>query len=301
MKKHRFVGFLLVLVAFSLFLSGCDSLLGNESNVIRYTDAMESASGKWQLSGDENTYFIFDGNKNAMTVCYYEDNELKYSGNFRATCNSAADALTPLCFIITCSDKSNEDWLNCYAENLDQGFTQFSIMCVEENLGLTDGTVYTHIYRISELPYKLGTYVLEDQEYQSYSKPIFDDGTYRIPEGTYVTEDGQSFCVIPLMNRSYMLFRYINGDTIVEGLFNIAEDRKTIYLYIEHDIYQKIRNADKNAYDTTFSMYYPPDFYLRGDFDTNANSLVINELYHHDYSPTEIDDEVWAFGTYTKQ
>ena len=85
------------------------------------------------------------------------------------------------------------------------------------------------------------------------------------------------------------------------GIFNIAGDKKTIYLYIEHDIYEKVRNADKDKYDTTFSLNYPPDFYLRGDFDTNANSIVINDLYHHDYSPSEIEDSFWVFGTYEKQ
>ena len=88
---------------------------------------------------------------------------------------------------------------------------------------------------------------------------------------------------------------------MLQGIFNIAQDRRTIYLYIEHDIYEKVRESDKKDYDTTFSLNYPPDFYLRGNFDTDANSLVIDGLYHHDYSPTEIDDSVWVFGTYNKQ
>ena len=90
-----------------------------------------------------------------------------------------------------------------------------------------------------------------------------------------------------------------NGDEIVEGLYWVAQDKKTIYLYIEHDPYTKVTKADKDNYDTTFDLNYPPDFYLRGDF-SNSNSIVINDLYHHTYSPTLIQDSVWVFGTYYK-
>ena len=299
--KSGFVAVLLILTFVSLLLTGCDLPFENDSDITRYNQKMEFASGKWQLLDKDDTYFIFDGSENVMSFSYYEDNELKHSGTFRAIYNGASDALTPLTFALTRSDKSNEDWLCCYVENFNEGFTQFSIMLAEEDLGVTDGTVYTHIYRISEMPYKAGTYVLENNEYKTFSKTGFDDGTYRIPEGTYLTESGQSLTVFPVMNRSYMLFKYISGDTVVEGLFNIAQDRKTVYLYIEHDIYETVRPEDEDEYDTTFSICYPPDFYLRGNFDTESNSLVINGLYHHSDSPTEIEDSVWVFGTYVKQ
>ena len=300
-KKSGFSVFLLILVSIFVSFTSCDLFPNANSNTTDYDDKMEASTGKWQLFDDQDTYFVFDGSENVMTFSYYEDNELTYSGKYRAVYRANPNALSPLTFVMTRSDKSKEDWINCYVENFEQSFTQFSIICEEEDLGVTDGTVYSHIYRISEIPYKMGTYILENNEYKAFSKTGFDDGTYRIPEGTYATENDTSFMVVPLINRSYMLFQYINEDTVIEGIFNIAEDRKTIYLYIEHDIYQKIRNADKKNYDTTFSINYPPDFYLRGDFDTNANNLVINGLYHHDYSPTEIEDSVWVFGTYVKK
>ena len=103
------------------------------------------------------------------------------------------------------------------------------------------------------------------------------------------------------MNADYSLFVYTNGETVVEGIFNVSADRKTIYLYIENDIYEKVRSSDESNYDTSVSFYYPPDFYLRGDFDTNSNSIVINGLYHHPDSPSALDDSVWSFGTYEKQ
>ena len=299
--KNKLTLFLLTFIILSVFLTSCSNPFGGDSDVVRYNSSMESSTGKWQLLDDENTYFVFDGSENAMSFQYYENGELKFDGKYRAIYRKDSDAQTPLSFIMTRNDKQKEDWLSCYVENFEQAFTQFSILCEEEDQGVTDGTVYTHLYRISELPYKLGTYVSEGNEYKTFSKNGFDDGTYRIPEGTYVTETGQSLTIVPLMFRSFLLFRYTNGETVIEGSFDIAQDKKTIYLYIEHDLYEKVREADKKHYDTTFSINYPPDFYLRGDFDTSANTLVINGLYHHEYSPTEIDDSVWVFGTYVKQ
>lgn len=299
--KIKVIALSLIISIISVMLIGCSLLFGKNSDITRYNTNMEASTGKWLLFDEADTYFVFDGSKGVMTFSYYEDGALKYNGGFRSVYKSSPDANTPLTFIITRSDKANEDWINCYTENFEESFTQFSIICEEEDFGVTDGTVYTHIYRISEMPYRIGTYVLEGEEYKPFDKTGFDDGEYRIPEGTYVSEGGQSFTILPLINRSYLLFSYTNGETVVEGIFNIAEDKRTIYLYIEHDIYQKVKNSDKNNYDTTFSLNYPPDFYLRGNFDTNDNSLVINGLYHHSESPTKIDDSVWTFGTYVKQ
>lgn len=299
--KIKLVHLLFILIIASVILTGCDSSLGGDGTVTEYTDKMESSTGTWRLLDDDGTYFVFDGAESAMTFSYYEDGVLKYSGKFRAIRRTSPDAKTPLTYIITRSDKEAEDWLSCYLESPDESFTQFSIKYGEEDLGVTDGTVYTHVYRPSEMPYKVGTYVLDTAEYEPYSKSGFDDGVYRIPEGTYVTAGGQSLAVFPVMKESFSLFRYTNGDTVVEGIFNIAEDRKTVYLYIEHDIYEKVREADKGDYDTTFSINYPPDFYLRGDFDTSSNSIVINGLYHHPSSPTELEDSLWVYGTYDKQ
>lgn len=299
--KIRLISLSLIMAIISVMFAGCGWIFGKKSDVTNYDKKMDSATGKWMLLDENDTYFVFDGSEGVMSFSYYEDGVLKYDGKFRSVYRSSSDANTPLTFVITRNDKAKEDWINCYTENLNENFTQFSIICEEEDLGVTDGTVYTHIYRISEMPYKIGTYVLEGNEYKPFSKTGFDDGQYRIPEGTYVSGDGQSFTVLPLMNRSYSLFIYNNNGTVVEGIFNIAEDKGTIYLYIAHDIYQKVRNSDKDKYDTTFSICYPPDFYLRGNFDTSDNSIVINSLYHHTESPTEIDDSVWAFGTYVKQ
>ncbi len=300
MKSRNFL-ILLVFVFCSIFTTSCDLEFQVDSDITRYTEKMESSTGTWRLLDDEDTYFEFDGSEGIMTFSYFENGAFKYKGKFRAVHRSETNAKTPLSFILTRNDKSNEDWLSCYIESFENGFTQFSIMFEEEDLGITDGTVYTHIYRISEMPYKIGTYVLEGNDFKAYSKSGFDDGTYRIPEGEYMSKGGQTLSVLPIMNNSFMLFQYVNGETIVEGIFNISQDRKTVYLYIEHDIYQKVKDIDKKVYDTTFSINYPPDFYLRGEFDTTSNDIIINGLYHHTESPTKIEDSLWVFGTYTKQ
>ena len=298
--KLRLIALMLIVAIVSVSLAGCDLFFGQSSDVTRFDNSMEASTGKWRSLDAKDTYFFFDGAEGVMTFSYYENGALKYSGSFRSVYRSSPDANNPLTFIFTRSDKAREDWVNCYVENFEKSFTQFCITYEEEDLGLTDGTVYTHIYRMSEMPYKPGTYVLEGEEYKDFSKAGVRK-EYYIPEGTYVSKDGQSLAVFPVINQGFSLFTYTNGEAVVEGIFNIAEDKKTIYLYIEHDIYEKVRNADKNNYDTSFGLNYPPDFYLRGDFDAKDSSLVINDLYHHTYSSTEIDDSVWAFGTYARQ
>lgn len=304
MKKiiNRISLFALVLCLCSF--TGCDllgDLVGGSGGDNEYDNELTSSTGKWQLMNDDDTYFSFDGSNGKMTMEYVEDGTTKYNGKFRVIHKGVGKKiLSPLTFIIKRADKEKEDWLSCYTEDFENDFTQFTIMEEEEDLGVIDGTVYTHIYRISELPYKLGTYILDGKEYKEESNNYSGADSLYIPNGTYSLESGESFTFLMTKPRNYELFQYKNGDVIVEGIFNIAQDKKTIYLYIENDIYQKIRKSDKENYDTTVSNYYPPDFYLRGDF-SNLDKFVINDLYHHTYSPTDIKDSTWVFGTYIKE
>ena len=273
---------------------------GKESLIRKYEDQLTSSTGTWRLLDDEDTYFILDGAKNVMSLTYVEDGTTKYNGTYSVIHRAKADALSPLTFLIKRSDKIKEDWLECYVDDFEENFTQFTIMRIEEDLGNTGGFVYTHIYRISELPYKLGTYLLDGNEYKEESNNYLDANNYCIPNGTYTLETGETFTVLWSKPHTYTLFQYKNKDVCVEGSFNIAQDKKTIYLYIENDPYSKVKKQDKDRYDTTFSIYYPPDFYLYGDFNVENNSITINGLYHHTYSPTTIEDSTWVFGTYVK-
>ncbi len=295
MKKISIICLMLCLFMFS----GCDFFI-KETQVQKFNNELQSTTGKWMLLNDEDTFFTFDGSKDVMTFSYVEDGVSKYSGKFRAIYRgNGDDVTTPLTFIFVREDKQKEDWLSCYVEDFETDFTQFTIFSEEEDLGMIDGTIYTHIYRISELPYKMGSYVLEGKDFKEESNDYKYANEFNIPNGTYSLSSGESLTVVMIKPDTYQLFQYKNGDEIVEGSFYIAQDKNTIYLYIEHDPYTKVTKADKAKYDTTFSMYYPPDFYLRGDF-SHSEYLVINDLYHHTDSPTQIQDSIWVFGRYAK-
>ncbi len=296
--KIKILAVLLALVCF--IFAGCDTLLGGSSSSSdKYEQELVSATGKWILHGDEDTYFILDGSKGSMTFSYTEDGADKQSGSFSALHRgNGDDVLTPLTLMLKIGD--TENWLGCYVENFEESFTQFTVMEIEKDLGFIDGTIYSHRYRLSELPYKLGTYVLEGNELKPESNNYADSDEYNIPAGTYKTESGESVTFVFTKPRSAVLFRYVKGDVTVEGVCTIASDKGTIYLYIDHEPYEKVRKADREHYDTTVSNYYPPDFYLRGNFDADDGSIEINSLYRHTYTQTEIKDEVWTFGTYTK-
>jgi len=306
MKKINNIFSIFLLSIFSFSLSSCeglDDLLGTKENneEEKIDNELESSTGKWTLKNDDDTYFVFDGSKDIMSYSYYEDGVNKYSGKYRVVYRGIGeDVLTPLTFIFKRNDKVKEDWIGCYVEDFKNDFTQFTVMQEEEDLGMTDGTIYTHIYRISELPYKLGSYILEGNEYKEETNNYKAKDSLYIPNGTYSLETKESFTFLMEKPRYSSLFQYKNNDLIIEGVYTVASDKKTIYLYIEHDPYTKVTNADKNKYDTTFSMDYPPDFYLRGDF-SKSDSIVINDLYHHEYSPTEIKDSSFVFGTYIKE
>lgn len=294
---------LFLVLALLCSLCGCalEGLFGSGSNAENYKTELPAITGRWVLEGDEDTYFSFDGAKGAMTFRYVEGGAEKHSGSFRALYRgNGAKIATPLSLMLTRTDKAEEDWLSCYVENFDTDFTQFTVMAEEENLGFTDGTVYTHVYRISELPYQMGTYLLEGHEKKAESDLYSGADALHIPAGTYVAESGERFTLLMTKPTSSELFRYQNGDTVVEGSLWMAADGQTVYLYITHDPYSKVTRADKEHYDTTFDIYYPPDFYLRGDF-TAEGRLVISGLYHHPESPTDVEDATFTLTTYVKQ
>ena len=145
----------------------------------------------------------------------------------------------------------------------------------------------------------MGSYVKEGNEYKTETDNYKEANEFCIPNGTYTLATGESFTFLYTKPQSIELFQYKNGDIVVEGLMTISQDKKTVYLYIENDPYNKVTNEDKKHYDTTFSIYYPPDFYLRGDL-SDPNRLVINDLYHHTESPSKVEDSTWVFGTYNK-
>lgn len=252
MKKIVNLFSVLLLTTISCMLTSCDflnDLLGdNDSNNKQenFDSELESSTGKWLLQDDTDTYFTFDGSKNVMTYSYVEDGISKYSGTYRVISRGTSkDVITPLTFVFTRSDKDKEDWIGCYVEDFDSDFTQFTIMSEEKDLGIIDGSIHTYIYRISELPYKMGSYILEGNEYKVESDNYKYSNQFCIPSGTYTLETGEKFIFLYTKPVTNELFQYINGETIIEGTITIAEDKKTIYLYIENDPYNKVADADK--------------------------------------------------------
>ncbi len=304
MKKFLY---LISLIIMLFCLSSCDLLGGFLGGSLsdddeKFETELNASTGKWQLLGEEETYFIFDGSKDIMSFSYYEQGVEKYSGTYRVIYRgNGKEVITPLTFVFVRNDKEKEDWIGCYVDNFKTDFTQFTITDEEEDLGLIGGTIYTYTYRISELPYKMGTYVLEGKAFKEELNDCKYANEYYIPSGTYSLSSGESFTVLFTKPSTDYLFQFKNGNTICEGTFTIAVDKKTIYLYIEHDVYSKVTKEDKEFYDTTFSIYYPPDIYLRGNFEIVNDCFVINDLYHHTESPIEIPDSFWSFGTYQKQ
>ena len=292
---------LLFVSAFALNLSSCELFSNSNDSKIKLDDEFTSATGMWMLKEDADTYFSFDGTKGKMSFSYIEDGTTKYSGSFRGIYRGPGEDVTsPLSILLKRNDKEKEDWLSCYTDNALDGLSQFTIMSQEEDLGMISGSIHTHLYKIMELPYKMGTYILQGKEYVEESNNYYYANEPYIPNGTYVSDSGESFTFLLTKPTGSELFLYQNKDVIVEGSFTMAHDKKTIYLYIEHDPYIKVTDEDKKHYDTTFDMYYPPDFYLRGDF-SDPNQIIINGLYRHTETPSEILDSTWVFATYTKQ
>ena len=295
MKQLKILSIFILLFMFCITLTACDLF---SSDTTKYTTKLESITGKWYNQDDESTYFEFDGSRFVMCFTYYEDGIAKYSGEFNVIYRGLGDdVLNPMCIKIFRDDKEKEDWINCYVESFLEDFTQFTVMQVEEDLGMIEGSIHTHIYRISELPYKLGTYILEGNAYKEESNNYLNGDKYYIPSGTYSLETGESFTFLTTKPIGADLFQYKNKDVVVEGLYTIDEEKKNIYLYIYNDPYNKMTKADKEIFNDIVNIYYPNDIILRGDF-SNANSITINDLYHNEDSPINVDPSTWVFGTY---
>ena len=296
---------ILVLLSFTS-LTACELFGGgNTDKTVKYETELESSTGKWYLL-DENkaptsTYFEFDGGKDVMSFNYVEDGSNKYQGNFTFVYhqNTGKNATT-LSINLFRDGESKVDTIYAYADDFETSFTQFTTIREEREEDTNDGRLYAHIYRIGELPYQMGTYVLENNSYKQEKNEYRYASYYQIPEGQYSLDENTSFTFLMPKVYSYALFSYQNDNEVVEGVYWTAEDKKTIYLYIEHDPYQYIRREDRDSYDMTFSHDYPPDFYLRGNFDASNGAIKIDSLYHHEYSPTKIQDSVWKFGTFTR-
>ncbi len=308
MKNYWKILYLVLILLLIVSLNSCSLFNKNKqntNNAVTYEEELTSSTGKWYLLDENkirtNTYFEFDGSKSKMNFNYYEEDTLKSSGKYRIISrNNDGNNSSSITIILKRSNVDKEDWIGCYVDDFDTNFTQFTTIFEEQDLGMNDGRIYTHIYRLNENPYKFGTYLLENKEYKVEKDAYRNAGTKQVEDGLYKLNEDTSIRFYMPKPHHYALFEYRYKDTVIDGVYNIASDKKTIYLYIENDPYQYIRLEDRKNYDTTFSTNYPPDFYLRGNFEVIDGKIQINSLYHHTYSPTKIEDSVWKFGTYVK-
>lgn len=305
--KNKFALSICFVAAVALSFTGCDFLgsIGKKDDAKTYDKELPSSSGKWYfLDGEKNptdTYFSFNGEEGNMTFVYYEGGEKVSDGGYRVVYKgNGSESTYTFSWCLKRDGEEKEDVVICYADDFETDFTQFTVMQEEKNIGFVDARPRTHVYRISELPYKMGTYVKEGEKFKTEKDDYKYAEKYCIPNGVYVSSTGESMTFFATKPRTYHLFSYRNGEETIEGVYTVATDKKTIYLYIEHDPFDRITKDDEKNYDTTFSKDYPPDFYLRGDFAVSANDreIKIDGLYHHTYSPTKIEDSVWVFGTY---
>ena len=314
MKKSTVIILIFVLVLAVFALSGCDLFSGLKNgtagDAISYDKELASSTGKWFFVDEEHnkasTYFEFDGANDAMTFKYFEDGEQKFAGTYRAVRPSEKgnDRTYVFSWCLDKMDGEREDVLYCYADDFsadaNSNFKQFTIMQEFKKLPMVDGNMYDHTYRISELPYKMGTYVKEGKAWEQERDEYKYANDYFIPNGTYALNENVSITFFMTKPRTYSLFSYRNCDKTVEGVYTISEKKDAIYLYIQHDPYLKVTNADKEIYDTTFSLYYPPDFNVHGQFAVNESSL---QIVINDFTPTsnapEYEQGFLRIGTYT--
>lgn len=296
-------------VFFAFAFSGCELLGGSSGNAKNFDREFAPSTGKWLFLNDEyeptDTYFVFNGESGAMTFDYFENGVKKLGGTYRvvASADKGKDRTYVFMWCLDKKDGEKEDVLTCYSDDFstEQGseFMQFTIMQSEKKLPMVEGNLYSHTYRLNEQPYKTGTYVREGYSFKQEKDEYKYADTYQIPSGTYALDENTSFTFFMTKPRPYVLFRYRNGDTEINGVYWTGDKRKSIYLYVQHDPYQKVTKKDKEIYDTTFDMYYPPDFSVYGDFDVTAeNSEIVFDRITVNSNAPDYGQSFWRTGTY---
>ena len=228
MKKLTFS--VLALLSFSC-LTACDLFGGsNTTKEVKYETELESSTGKWYLLDENktptNTYFEFDGGKDVMSFRYIEDGNNKHQGKYSFVYrkNNGQNGST-LSINLARNGESKDDCVYAYADDFETSFTQFTTIKEERDEGTNDGRLYAHIYRISELPYKMGTYVLENNSFKQEKNEYRYASYYQVPSGKYVLDAQTSFTFVMSKPYSYALFSYQNDNEVVEGVYYTAEDK----------------------------------------------------------------------------
>ncbi|HBF86972.1 MAG TPA: hypothetical protein DDW54_04755 [Clostridiales bacterium] len=291
------------------FAMGCDLLkdifsANSDQTVERMFDKSVETTGKWiYLDFDTNEptddYFIFDGSENVMKFEYYENGELVRDGAYRVVYRGEGeDVSTPLSIGFEIKgDSRHLDWLYCYTEDFKTDFTKFTVMIEEREIDLSySGTPRCHYYRMSEMPFKFGTYVKENSELKEYKHDAKRAEEYYFPNGEYVNDDGAVFTFMTTYPAyGILLFRYEYDGKTVEGTFFIGNQTDKIFLWIDYHP-GFLPDADqKRTYGMQSGQDFPPNFNVYGSFGDarkerrfTVNNVTPIEGYGYDPDVCEI-------------
>ena len=315
MKKIVFTVAVVVLLALSIAtFAGCgllDALTGTSSNsdgVEQLFDECTESTGKWYCydyftKERIDAYFKFNGEKNAMHFEYYEGDVLKRDGMYRVVNRgNGSNVSVPLSIGFEIKGNSKyRDWLECYADDFKTDFTQFTVMNEYREAGLSSrGTPVWHEYRLSEMPFKFGTYVKEGASLKEEKKDFEYADRYYIPSGEYVHESGAKFTFVTTYYTSSLLFRYEYDDKVVEGVYGLSENKDIFFPYLNYHAGCAPTDEQAKKYGGDM-LYFPPNYNVYGSFEVTDTNLSITisrfvaiEGYGYDTSACD-----WKIGTYT--
>ncbi len=302
---------LLAVFISSIILSSCSGF-GDSDNI--HKKSFEPITGKFvlyettdkNLSGFE-AYFDIDGSKGNFSLKYYEDGALKKEGKFQRIVtyeDKIGKVQDNLHFSIKCSDSIEH--IGTYTESLDT-INQFRIL--EEYNG-SDSKYY-----LSELPFIMGTYVREGQEYKAetlnsnekdYLTPTIEcftnglNGIYRLDHDHYF------YFSSPKVNSLYAFsyFQYYSSslskplEGFVQGkTYSQPETQTRLYLtYSRNVVFDKVYQ-DKGK-EVMFGYYtFDEDDTMHDHFGTvDFSNGVVNSL-SFEYCSRNWTDEEWDLFT----
>ncbi|MBR4800312.1 MAG: hypothetical protein IK048_01350 [Clostridia bacterium] len=314
MKKSLIFILIFVLIFAAFSLAGCgllDAITGNSSDgVEQLFDECNESTGKWfcydYFTGEQtDAYFLFDGTKDVMHFEYFEGDVLKRDGVFRVVNRGVGKSVSvPLSIGFEIKgDSRRRDWIECYADDFKSDFTQFTIMDEYRDAGLSkSGTPLWHVYRLSEMPFKFGTYIKEGATLKEERRDYEYADRYYIPSGEYVHESGAKFTFVTTYYTSALLFRYQNGDNVVEGVYGLSGDKDIFFPYLNYHPGCGLTEEQARKYGNT--LYFPPNYNVYGSFEVQTASAIrpsitltrVETITGYDYDPSACE---WQLGSYT--
>ena len=315
MKKSLVFILILVLLIFTFSFAGCglfEALTGKSSDgVEQLFDECTETNGKWIYCDfwtnepDEDTYVVFNGAKDVMHFEYYEDGALKSDGVYRVVYRGEGNKVSvPLSIGFEIKgDKKHRDWMECYVDDFKTDFTQFTVIDEYRDTGLSrSGTPLWHTYRLGEMPFKYGTYVKEGATLKEEKNNFEYADRYYIPSGEYVNQSGAKFTFVTTYYSSALLFRYEDGDKVVDGVYGLSGNNDIFFPYLNYHAGCGLTEEQAREYGNT--LYFPPNYNIYGSFevtDLSPNacpSITLSrfetiEGYGYDTSACD-----WQLGTY---